>query len=199
MPLVWRSPRVRAAIWPAVALSFIGVGALLYIVHVPAHWARDVWIAGLVLTGGPIVWRTIPAPRWAGGSRSISSRRSRSAERCCWASPWQDWSSSSCRVAAKRSSDTRRDAHRPLSGRSKRRRRGRRTGLLGTGSTKCRPMLSPQGDMLLVRPGDLVPCDAVVVEGRSHADASRLTGESLPVSAAPGTPLLVAASMAKGR
>jgi heavy metal translocating P-type ATPase len=41
------------------------------------------------------------------------------------------------------------------------------------------------GDELLVRPGEMVPCDGVVVEGRSGVDASRLTGEPLPVPAAP--------------
>jgi cation transport ATPase len=43
------------------------------------------------------------------------------------------------------------------------------------------------GDILLVRPGEMVPCDGVVRAGQSHIDASRLTGEPLPVSARPGT------------
>jgi heavy metal translocating P-type ATPase len=42
------------------------------------------------------------------------------------------------------------------------------------------------GDELLLRPGELLACDAVVTEGRSHVDASRLTGEPVPVSAQPG-------------
>ncbi len=46
------------------------------------------------------------------------------------------------------------------------------------------------GDTLLLRPGELIPSDAVVLEGRSHVDASRLTGEPIPVSARPGTTLL---------
>ena len=46
------------------------------------------------------------------------------------------------------------------------------------------------GDLLLIRPGELVPCDAVVIEGSSHVDASMLTGEPLPVSAARDTRLL---------
>jgi len=46
------------------------------------------------------------------------------------------------------------------------------------------------GDSLLVRPGELVPTDGVVVSGTSWIDASRLTGESIPVDVAPGAALM---------
>jgi heavy metal translocating P-type ATPase len=46
------------------------------------------------------------------------------------------------------------------------------------------------GDTLLVRPGELVPCDAVVVDGTAHVDASMLTGEPLPISASRDTHLM---------
>jgi Cu+-exporting ATPase len=42
------------------------------------------------------------------------------------------------------------------------------------------------GDFVLVRPGEKIPVDGVVVEGRSAADESMLTGESLPVEKGPG-------------
>ena len=42
------------------------------------------------------------------------------------------------------------------------------------------------GDRLLIRPGEMVPCDGTVAEGRSHLDVARLTGEPLPVTAAAG-------------
>jgi heavy metal translocating P-type ATPase len=45
------------------------------------------------------------------------------------------------------------------------------------------------GDLLLVRPGELVPVDAVVVGGATTVDESTLTGEPLPVAKGPGDAL----------
>ena len=42
------------------------------------------------------------------------------------------------------------------------------------------------GDTLVVRPGELIPCDGVVTEGTSELDTSRLTGESVPRAIEPG-------------
>jgi len=43
------------------------------------------------------------------------------------------------------------------------------------------------GDQLLVRPGQRIPVDGVVVEGQSAVDESMLTGEPIPVSRGPGS------------
>ncbi len=46
------------------------------------------------------------------------------------------------------------------------------------------------GDKLIVKPGEVVPVDAVVIEGLASFDESSLTGESLPVSKRAGDDLL---------
>jgi len=45
------------------------------------------------------------------------------------------------------------------------------------------------GDRLRVRPGESVPVDGVVVEGRSSIDESMITGEPIPVEKAEGDPV----------
>ncbi len=42
------------------------------------------------------------------------------------------------------------------------------------------------GDLVVIRPGERVPVDGNVIDGRSHVDESLITGESLPVEKSPG-------------
>lgn len=55
------------------------------------------------------------------------------------------------------------------------------------------------GDTLLVRPGERIPVDGIVLEGRSSVDESMLTGESLPVNKETGSEVIGATVNKQGR
>lgn len=54
------------------------------------------------------------------------------------------------------------------------------------------------GDVFLVRPGEMVPCDGVILSGISEIDASQLTGEAIPIPAHEGTLLMSGSLNAHG-
>jgi len=55
------------------------------------------------------------------------------------------------------------------------------------------------GDLLVVRPGEKIPTDGVVVEGTSAVDQSMLTGEPVPVDVGPGAEVAGATVNTYGR
>lgn len=55
------------------------------------------------------------------------------------------------------------------------------------------------GDRILVRPGERVPVDGIVIEGRSAVDESMLTGESMPVNKAVGSEIIGGTINKQGR
>ena len=60
---------------------------------------------------------------------------------------------------------------------------------LVSGETIPAEMAKP-GDLLLVRPGDRIPLDGVVVSGESRIDTAPITGEPVPVSVGVGSSLV---------
>jgi Cu+-exporting ATPase len=59
--------------------------------------------------------------------------------------------------------------------------------VLKSGKTETVPLASVKvGDVLRVRPGDKIPIDGTVIEGRSAVDESMLTGEPIPVEKSAG-------------
>ncbi len=56
-----------------------------------------------------------------------------------------------------------------------------------------------RGDVVVVRPGERIPVDGTVVEGRSQADEALISGESLPVGKQPGDAVIGGAINGTGR
>ncbi|MFO0598681.1 MAG: heavy metal translocating P-type ATPase [Myxococcaceae bacterium] len=74
----------------------------------------------------------------------------------------------------------------------------RATRLVGDVEEQVRVVSLRAGELVLVRPGERVPADGVVVSGASAVDESMLTGESLPVDKRPGDTVFGATVNASG-
>ena len=60
----------------------------------------------------------------------------------------------------------------------------------GTGEEEVPLAALRAGDEVLVRPGETIPADGVVLDGASNVDESMLTGEPTPVTKRPGDPVI---------
>jgi Cd2+/Zn2+-exporting ATPase/Cu+-exporting ATPase len=54
------------------------------------------------------------------------------------------------------------------------------------------------GEVVVVRPGEAIPVDGEVIEGAATVDQSAVTGESMPVEVAPGSPVFAASLVRLG-
>jgi heavy metal translocating P-type ATPase len=182
-----RSPRGALA-----ASSIVVIAAGLVLKLVAPDWASRVWLAGLVLTGAPIVWRTLLETRrgrWATDVVAVLAIIGAVALQQPLAGlvivlmrsggeALEDYAAGRASAALRElEAAAPRIAHR-FSGRD-------------LTSVEDVPVGRIEiGDLLLVRPGDIVPCDGAVRDGHSLVDVSRLTGEPVPVAAEVGTALM---------
>ena len=147
-----------------------------------------IWMAGLILLGAPVVWQTLVG-MWRGRYAADIVASLALVGSVAFSQPlvglvivlMQTGGEALERHAARRASgavaaleaQAPRIAHR----------------VVGAGAIDVPVDQVVIGDHLLVRPGEMVPCDGEVIEGRSTVDTSRLTGEALPRVAVVGTKL----------
>ena len=174
---------------PVAALLLLGAGAVARFALPATGASTSIWTIGLLLTGAPTVFRTLRR-LFAGRFAADVVATLAIIGAVVLAQPvaglvivlMQTGGEALERYAEGRASDAVR-ALEDAAPRTAHRIRGTSIDDILAGD------IAP-GDVLLVRPGELMPSDASVVDGRSHVDVSRLTGEPLPVVATPGTRLM---------
>ncbi len=187
---MWTKQSRRAMILPAGALAGIVVGLLVRL-FVGPNEASVVWLVALAITGLPVLVRTADAVvhgRFATDVVAALAIGTALALREPLAGLivvlMQTGGEALERYAEGRASDAVR--------------------ALEEGAPRIAHRISPNdatvedivvdairiGDRLLVRPGEQVPCDGTVIDGKSTLDTSRLTGEAMPREAGPHAHLL---------
>lgn len=180
--------RLPALLLPVLALAGIAAGLTLRLAGAPTA-AHHLWLAGLLVTSLPLVWNTIAGLFRARFAADIVATLA-ILTAVLLQQPlagllvvlMQSGGEALERYAEGRASR----AVRELEARAPRQAHR----LVGEQVDDVPAEAVRPGDRLLVRPGELVACNCVVVSGRSHVDASALTGEPIPITADAGTTLL---------
>jgi heavy metal translocating P-type ATPase len=176
------------AVVPAAALFAILVGLALWAGTDPAASHR-VWMAGLLLTGAPVVIRTVRGMlRGHFAADLVAMLAIITAALLTTPLPglivvlMQTGGEALERYAEGRASEAVRALEEAAPRLAHR--------VVGDQEEEVSATIIAAGNLLIVRPGDLIPCDGIVVSGRSHLDTAALTGEPMPRLAEPGTAVM---------
>jgi heavy metal translocating P-type ATPase len=173
--------RSVAVLHPAAALLFLLTGVAFRLGGAAPIWSEAVWTAGLYLTGVPVVFQTargVLRGRFAADLVAALAILAAILLREPFAgliiTLMQTGGEALERRAERRATRAVRELE-ALAPRIAHR-------LSGAGQVEDLAVDRVQtGDHLLVRPGEMVPCDGVVLEGSAAVDIARITGEPVPV------------------
>ena len=177
--------RTRAPLLaPSLALLLLVTGAVLHFSHLPGR-AFDVWMAGLVVTGVPVAVRTLRRAAHGHLANDLVAMLA-IAGAVALGQPL-----AGLIVVLMQTGGEALEHH--AEGRASRALHQlealapRLAHRLDGDSVQEIPADQVSiGDRLLVRPGELVPCDGIIESGERLLDLAALTGEPLPVTAAAG-------------
>ena len=174
-----RSIMRRVSPVPLVTLGFLLAGALTPLVMPAGPWRQRVWLAGLLVTGAPVAWRTLRGMLRGNFAADVVATLA-IVGAVLLQEPlaglvvvlMQTGGEALDAYAVARASDAVEALEADAPRMAHRVEDERITDITADD-------IAPD-DVLLVRPGELIPADGVVIDGRSHVDTSRLTGEPLP-------------------
>lgn len=184
---------LAAARWPALTLAALVLGGVMHLVPALDPWAPGSLTVALVLLGAPVVWRTVRGilrGHFAADVVAMLAIVTAVVLREPFAGLvivlMQTGGELLERYAEGRASDAVRELEAAAPRIAHRLRDG---GTISDGVDDVAADQIAVGDRILIRPGEMIPCDGTVVEGTSSLDTSRVTGEPLPERVGPGVPV----------
>jgi cation transport ATPase len=183
---------------PLFAIAGIILGGLWQLVFNLPLLAHGLWMIALIGAGFPVVWRTLVAARRGNFATDVVASLS-IVTAAIIGQPlaglvivlMQTGGEALEKFAERRASAAVRELEKAAP----------RTAHLITGTRGLVDVPVGElnvGDVFVVRPGEMVPCDGVVLSGISEIDASQLTGEAIPVPAHTGIRLMSGSLNAHG-
>lgn len=180
---------LRAAIIPALTLLAVIVGIVMHVVPALDPWAPTFLMTALVLLGAPVVFRTLKGMLRGEFAADVVAMLA-IVTAVVLREPFaglvivlmQTGGEMLDAYAEGRASE----AVRELEAAAPRIAHRLRGADAAAGVDDLAADQVAIGDRVLVRPGEMVPCDGDVVEGTSSLDTSRITGEPLPERVGPG-------------
>jgi heavy metal translocating P-type ATPase len=181
---------VRYGVGPTIAITVIVLGLVARYVTGSLDLARLIWLMGLIGTGAPVVWRTMRGA-WHGNFNADVVATLSIVTAAAINQPlagmvivlMQTGGEALEKFAEGRASLALRDLEKSAPQIAH-----LVSEIRGVVDVPARSL--QVNDQFLLRPGDLVPCDGLVVDGESEIDTSQLTGEALPLRAHAGTKVL---------
>ncbi|MEO8578385.1 MAG: HAD-IC family P-type ATPase, partial [Gemmatimonadales bacterium] len=164
---------------PISAFLFILIGGAATFLPAGPSWRHGIWMAGLLITSAPILWSTVRGMTRGKFAADVVASLAVLAS-LLLGQPvvglvivlMQSGGEALEHLAEGRATDALRALEEAVPTTLHR--------VIGGSVEDVDVDLVRQGDTILVRPGEMVPCDGEVVKGNSHVDTSSLTGEPMP-------------------